>query len=220
MASFIVLLGAPGAGKGTQAKFLSEKFGLPHISSGDLFRKHLSEGTKLGDIAREYMNQGELVPDDVTIAMLKERINEPDCGTGAILDGFPRTPPQAEALDKLLSEQGSKVLVVPYIKVPEEVLVDRLSGRRVCREQGHVFHVIYNPPKVENVCDFDGSELYLRDDDKPDVVRNRIDVYLKKTAPLIDYYRSKGLLVEVDGNKSIDAIQKELSAIVNKALKV
>lgn len=220
MASFIVLLGAPGAGKGTQAKFLSEELGLPHISSGDLFRKHLNEGTKLGELAREYMNKGELVPDDITIAMLKERVNEPDCSSGAILDGFPRTPPQAEALDKLLKERNSIVSVVPFIKVPEDVLVDRLSGRRVCREHGHVYHILYNPPKEANKCDYDGSELYLRDDDKPDVVRNRIEVYLQKTAPLIDYYRSKGLLIEVDGNRPIDEIQKELYTVVKRALKI
>jgi len=218
MSSFIVLLGAPGAGKGTQAKFLSEEFGLPHISSGDLFRKHLRENTELGKTARDYMNRGELVPDDVTISMVKERIADADCRDGAILDGFPRTPPQAEALNGLLEEQNGKVVVVPYIQVPEDVLVERLSGRRMCREHGHVFHVKYNPPKVPDRCDYDGSELYQREDDKPEVVRNRIKVYLEKTAPLIDYYKKKGVLVEIDGNKPINDIKEELIAVVKKAI--
>jgi len=218
MSSFIVLLGAPGAGKGTQAKFLSEEFGLPHISSGDLFRKHLRENTELGKTAREYMNRGELVPDDVTISMVKERIANADCKDGAILDGFPRTPPQADALNSLLEGQNGKVVVVPYIQVPEDVLVERLSGRRMCREHGHVFHVKYNPPKIPDRCDYDGSELYQREDDKPEVVRNRINVYLEKTAPLIDYYRKKGVLVEIDGNKPIDDIKEELIAVVKKAI--
>ena len=218
MSSFIVLLGAPGAGKGTQAKFLSEEFGLPHISSGDLFRKHLRENTELGKTARDYMNRGELVPDDVTISMVKERIADADCRNGAILDGFPRTPPQAEALNGLLEEQNGKVVVVPYIQVPEDVLVERLSGRRMCREHGHVFHVKYNPPKVPDRCDYDGSELYQREDDKPEVVRNRIKVYLEKTAPLIDYYKKKGVLVKIDGNKPINDIKEELIAVVKKAI--
>ena len=218
MSSFIVLLGAPGAGKGTQAKFLSEEFGLTHISSGDLFRKHLRENTELGKTARDYMNRGELVPDDVTISMVKERIADADCRNGAILDGFPRTPPQAEALNGLLEEQNGKVVVVPYIQVPEDVLVERLSGRRMCREHGHVFHVKYNPPKVPDRCDYDGAELYQREDDKPEVVRNRIKVYLEKTAPLIDYYKKKGVLVKIDGNKTINDIKEELIAVVKKAI--
>ncbi len=210
MASFIVLLGAPGAGKGTQAEILAKRTGLPHISSGDIFRENLKKQTELGKLAQKYMSKGELVPDDVTIAMIKERLSRPDCAKGAILDGFPRTPAQAKALDEMLAELGGKVVAVPFIKVPEEELVDRLSGRLVCKANGHIFHKKYNPPKVPGICDYDGSELYQREDDKPEVVRNRIRVYLEQTAPLIDFYRARGLLVEIDGNQPIEKVTEDL----------
>jgi len=210
MASFIVLLGAPGAGKGTQADILAKRTGLPHISSGDIFRENLKKQTELGKLAQKYMSKGELVPDDVTIAMIKERLSRPDCAKGAILDGFPRTPAQAKALDEMLTELGGKVAVVPFIKVPEEELVERLSGRLVCKANGHIFHKKYNPPKVPGICDYDGSELYQREDDKPEVVRNRIRVYLEQTAPLIDFYRARGLLVEIDGNQPIEKVTEDL----------
>ena len=206
---FIILLGPPGAGKGTQARRLAETLGLPHISSGDLFREHLKKQTPLGQLAQQYMAKGELVPDEVTIGMVRDRLAQPDAQQGAILDGFPRTPAQAEALDALLAERRPRV-VVPYIRVPEDELVARLSGRLTCRAHGHIFHVRYNPPKQPGVCDYDGSELYQREDDKPETVRRRIQVYQTQTAPLIDYYRQRGLLVEVNGNAPMDQVTQAL----------
>ena len=214
MPTYIVLLGAPGAGKGTQAKILAEKTGLPHISSGDIFRENLKNNTELGRLAREYMSKGELVPDDVTIAMIRERLSRPDCAHGAILDGFPRTPAQAEALDEMLRELNGQVDVVPFIQVPEEELVARLSGRWICRAQGHIFHEKFNPPKVPGVCDYDGSELYQREDDRPEVVRERIRVYPEQTAPLVSYYRERGLLREVDGTQNIEQVTQALLALL------
>ena len=166
MAVYIVMLGAPGVGKGTQAKLIADRFGFPHISSGDLFRENLKNETELGKTAQEYMNKGELVPDDVTIGMIRERFSQPDCTMGAVLDGFPRTSAQAEDLDKLLEEFQSKVTVVPYIKVAESVLIKRLTGRLTCRENGHIFHKEFNKPKQDGICDHDGSELYQREDDR------------------------------------------------------
>ena len=212
MSVFIVLLGAPGAGKGTQAKILAQKTGLPHISSGDIFRENLKNQTELGKVAQQYMERGDLVPDDVTIAMIRERLARPDCARGAILDGFPRTPAQAEALDAMLADLGGKVGVVPFIAVPEDELVERLSGRLICKAQGHIFHKKFNPPKVPGVCDYDGSALYQREDDKPEVVRNRIRVYLKQTMPLVAYYRERGLLVEIDGTQPIEKVTEALWA--------
>lgn len=214
MGKYIVLLGPPGAGKGTQAEVLSEKTGLPHISSGDIFRENLKAQTELGKLAQSFMNRGELVPDDVTIAMIRERLSRPDCGEGAILDGFPRTPAQAEALDAMLAEFDSKVSSVPYISVPEAVLIERLSGRWTCRAQGHIYHSVYNPPKEAGVCDEDGSELYQREDDKPATVERRIRVYFEQTSPLIDFYRKAGLLVEIDGTKSIEQVTSTLLAAI------
>jgi len=207
---FIVLLGAPGAGKGTQAKILAQRTGLPQISTGDIFREHLSHQTELGRLAQQYMSKGELVPDDVTVAMVRERLARPDCKRGAILDGFPRTPAQAEALDAMLAEMGGKVGAVPFIEVPEDDLVERLSGRLICRAQGHIFHKKFNPPKVEGVCDFDGSELYQREDDRPEVVRHRIQVYLEQTMPLVAYYRTRGVLTEIDGTQPIEKVTEAL----------
>ena len=212
MATFIVMLGPPGVGKGTQAKILSEKTGLAHISSGDLFRENLKNQTELGKLAQTYMTKGELVPDDVTVAMVKDRLTHPDCEAGAILDGFPRTPAQAEALEAMLQDFNGRVDIVPFITAGEDVLVERLTGRWTCRANGHVFNEKTNPPKEDKKCDVDGSELYQRDDDKEDTVKNRIQVYFKQTAPLISYYRDHGRLVEIDGTQPIDQVTEDLLA--------
>jgi len=218
MPVYIVLLGPPGAGKGTQADIISEKFGLAHISSGDLFRENLKAQTELGKLAQGFINKGELVPDDVTIAMVKDRLTKPDYSQGAILDGFPRTPAQAEALEKMLAEWKSKVNCVPYIAVPQGILIERLSERWTCKEQGHVFHTKFNPPKVAGKCDEDGSDLYQREDDKPATVERRIRVYLEQTTPLIEHYRQQGLLAEIDGTRPIDQVASLLFETVKKAI--
>jgi adenylate kinase len=216
MATYIVLLGPPGAGKGTQAKVIADQFHLVHVSSGDIFRENLKNMTPLGIQAKGYMDRGELVPDDVTIAMIRERLQRPDCVEGAILDGFPRTPAQADALAVMLAELGGGVKVVPYISVPAPELVERLSGRWTCRAQGHVFHEKFNPPQAVGKCDYDGSELYQREDDKAETVKRRIDVYLEQTAPLIDYYQKRNLLAEVDGTQAIDKVTESMLAAVTK----
>jgi len=216
MARYIVLLGPPGVGKGTQAKILAEKTGLAHISTGDLFRENLKNETELGKLAKTYMNKGELVPDEVTVRMVEDRLERPDCADGAILDGFPRTPAQADALQSLLEKRGSEVTLVPYITAPEETLVERLSGRWTCRAQGHVYHIKFNPPKTPGICDIDGSELYQREDDKPETVKRRIQVYLEQTAPLIAYYRERGKLVEIDGSQPIEKVTEDLLAALEK----
>jgi adenylate kinase len=216
MPKYIVLLGPPGAGKGTQAKNISETQHLAHISSGDLFRENIKNQTELGKLAQSFINQGALVPDDVTIGMIRDRLSRPDCAEGALLDGFPRTPAQADALSAMLAERGGEVFCVPYISVPPEVLIDRLSGRWTCRAQGHVYHEKFIKPKVAGICDEDGSELYQRDDDKPETVRNRIEVYMKQTSPLITYYRERGLLVEVDGTLPIDQVSVLMQAAIAK----
>lgn len=218
MAIYIVLLGPPGAGKGTQAKIISEKMDLAHISSGDLFRENLKAQTELGKLAQVYMNRGELVPDDVTIAMVQARLQRPDCKAGALLDGFPRTPAQAEALSEMLAKNHESVTAVPYISVPAEVLIERLGGRWSCRAQGHVYHEKYNPPKTRGICDIDGSELYQREDDKAETVEKRIRVYFDQTAPLIDYYRQKNLLMEIDGTKSIEEVAGEIVSFLEKVV--
>lgn len=210
MAKFIVLLGPPGAGKGTQAQIIAKELELPHISSGDIFRENLKNETELGQTAKEYMNRGELVPDDVTIAMIRERLSRPDCADGALLDGFPRTPAQAEALGEMLAELGGEVAIVPYIKVSEGELIERLSGRLTCKAEGHIFHKKYNPPETPGVCDYDGSELYQREDDQVETVARRIRVYMEQTEPLIDYYRERGLLAEIDGEQPIENVTKDL----------
>jgi adenylate kinase len=212
MATFIVMLGPPGVGKGTQAKILCERTGLAHISSGDLFRENLKNQTELGKLAQMYMTKGELVPDDVTVAMIKDRLTRPDCESGAILDGFPRTPAQAEALETMLHEFKGHVNCVPYITAEEDVLVERLSARLTCREKGHTFNARTNPPKDDMKCDFDGSDLYQRDDDKPETVKRRIDVYLEQTSPLISHYRDHGKLVEINGMQPIDQVTEDLMA--------
>lgn len=217
MATYIVLLGPPGVGKGTQAKILSETSTLAHVSSGDLFRENLKNQTELGKLAKSFMDKGELVPDDVTISMIRDRIARPDCEAGAILDGFPRTPAQAEALEKMLSEFGSDVNIVPYITAAESVLVERTSGRWTCRENGHIYHQTFSPPKQAGVCDVDGSELYQRDDDKVETVTKRIRVYLEQTMPLVAYYRSAGKLVEIDGTQAVEQVTETLvAALKNK----
>jgi adenylate kinase len=208
--TYIVLLGAPGAGKGTQAQVISKTLGLAHISSGDIFREKLKGQTELGKLAKGYMDRGELVPDDVTIAMIRERLTRSDVAKGALLDGFPRTPAQAAALDEMLAGFASRVSAVPYIKVDETALVERLTGRWTCRAQGHVYHEKFNPPQRSEVCDLDGSELYQRDDDKAETVKNRIRVYFDQTMPLIEYYRNAGVLVEVDGAQPIEAVSHDL----------
>lgn len=218
MPSFIVLLGPPGVGKGTQAKILCERTGLAHISSGDLFRENLKNQTELGKLAQTYMTKGELVPDDVTIAMIRERLSRSDCETGAVLDGFPRTPAQADALDAMLQEFHGQVDAVPYITAREDVLVERLSGRWTCRANGHIFNEKSNPPQTPGICDFDGSELYQRDDDKPETVKRRIQVYLNQTAPLITHYGHQGKLIEIDGAQPIEQVTESLMDALKKFL--
>jgi adenylate kinase len=216
MPTYIVLLGPPGAGKGTQAQIVSKTLGLPHISSGDIFRENLKNQTDLGKQAKGFMDRGELVPDDLTIAMIRDRLSRPDCAPGALLDGFPRTPAQAEALAGMLESLNGKVNAVPYIKVAEQVLIERLTGRWTCRAQGHVFHEKHNPPKQAGICDHDGSELYQRDDDKAETVINRIQVYFAQTAPLIEYYQRAGQLLEIDGSQPIDKVTADLLAALAK----
>ena len=219
MPVYIVLIGPPGAGKGTQAQAISAKLGLPHISSGDIFRENLKQQTELGQQASAFMNRGELVPDDLTIAMIGERLSRPDCAPGALLDGFPRTPAQAQALNAMLKNFNGTVNAVPYIKVPEDVLVERLTGRWTCRAAGHVYHEKFNPPQVPGRCDVDGSELYQREDDKAETVTRRIRVYLEQTAPLIAYYQEAGVLMEVDGTRPIGQVTVSLLAAIEQGRK-
>ena len=214
MRDFIILLGPPGAGKGTQAKAISEKTELPHISSGEIFRENLKSKTKLGFLADEYIKKGNLVPDEITIAMIRQRLSLQDCDKGALLDGFPRTPAQAQALTEMLTEMQACVSCVPYINVPEDVLIERLTGRWTCRANGHVFHEKFNPPASPGICDFDGSELYQRNDDKAETVIERIRVYMGQTKPLIEFYKERGLLCEIDGSQSIDKVTSELLSSV------
>jgi adenylate kinase len=211
---YLVLLGGPGAGKGTQAERLSKSLGIPQISTGDLFRENLKQETELGLLAKGYMDRGELVPDEVTVGMVRERLSRPDCARGAILDGFPRTVAQAEALEGLLADMGGKLSAVPYVKVPEEVLLARLAGRWTCRQCGAMYHELFSPPKKAGICDRCGGELYQRPDDTPETQRHRIEVYFEQTAPLIDYYRDQGVLVEIDGRPGIEEIQAELLHVV------
>lgn len=210
MATFYVLLGPPGAGKGTQAKILSVALKLPHISSGNIFRESIAADTELGKVAGQYISRGELVPDDITNAMIRERLGRQDCSAGAILDGFPRTKVQAGALVRDLEEMGGQIAAVLSIDVPEEVLVSRLSGRWMCKQKGHVYHELYNPPREPGLCDIDGSDLYQRDDDNPETVAMRISVYLKQTAPLIEHFEAMGLLCRLNGNQEIEAVTEEL----------
>lgn len=216
MATFIVLLGPPGAGKGTQAELLAKTTKLAHVSSGDLFRENLKNQTDLGKLAKSFMDKGELVPDDVTILMIRDRLVRPDCAAGAILDGFPRTPAQADALEGMLTEFKSRVDLVPYITASEAVLVKRISGRWTCRAQGHIYHQTFSPPKQTGICDVDGSELYQRDDDKAETVAKRIRVYFEQTMPLVEYYRKAGKLIEIDGMQAVEKVTGILLAALNK----
>lgn len=208
---YLVLIGVPGAGKGTQARLLEEALGIPQISTGDLFRYNIKNRTELGVLAKSYIDRGDLVPDEVTIRMVEERLQHEDCAQGAIFDGFPRNLAQAVALDKLTEAHGG-IRQAPMINIEDEETMRRITGRRVCRSCGAVYHVEFNPPKVEGVCDLDSGELYQRDDDKPETVRNRLYVYYKQTAPLVGYYFAKGLLAEVDGSQPIEAVQAAILA--------
>jgi len=210
----VVLLGAPGSGKGTQGIPLAERLGLAHVASGDMFREHLQAGTKLGQMAQSYINRGLLVPDDVTTQMVLERIGRPEAAAGLILDGFPRTLAQARALDEALSQQGDAVDVAPFVVVSTEELLRRLAGRWVCRAAGHSYHVVSNPPRKSGICDVDGSELYQREDDSIEVARKRLQVYFEQTEPVVDYYRGRGVLVEVKGERSIVNVFDELVAAI------
>jgi adenylate kinase len=216
MPIYLVLIGLPGAGKGTQADFLSQQKHLTHVSSGDLFRDNIKRQTELGKQVEAILKSGALVPDDVTIAMVRDRLQQPDCVAGAVLDGFPRTPAQAVALNAMLGELGGKVNLVPYIKVRDEVLVERLSGRWTCKVCGSVYHETFNPPKVAGKCDKDGSDLVQRPDDRAETVKTRIEEYMKNTAPLIEHYQKQGLLVEINGEQDIEAVTAELLAAVGK----
>jgi adenylate kinase len=214
MPAYILLVGPPGAGKGTQAKRLCERLGLLHVSSGDLFREHLKNKTDLGQKAQGYIDFGELVPDDLTIAMIRERLTRPDAANGAVLDGYPRTHPQAQALDGMLSELGGQVDVVVYIHVSMSALIRRLTGRWMCRKAGHIYHEDFDPPQRPGVCDVDGSELYKRSDDSEETVTYRIQVYLEQTAPLVTHYRRKGVVIEVDGEQPIEKVTEAVLALL------
>jgi adenylate kinase len=218
LGGYVVVLGPPGAGKGTQAKVLAQSLGVPHVSSGDLFRDHAARGTELGKLAKEYMDRGDLVPDDVTVGMVMERIGAPDCGDGVILDAFPRTLEQAVALDEALAERGEGVSATLLLHVGDEEAMGRLTSRRTCGECGWVCNLVSDPPEGEGVCDVCGGELCTRDDDKPETVRNRLYTYYKETAPLVGYYFAKGLLVEIDGERGIEEVQKDMRGAVEKAL--
>lgn len=210
----IVLLGAPGAGKGTQAAKMVEQFALPHISTGDIFRKAVADGTPEGLEAKRYMDAGDLVPDDVVIGIVKARLAEPDCADGFILDGFPRTAPQADALGRALESMGKTLDAVILVDVAKEALVTRLTARRQCRGCGRIYNIVTDRPKMYNVCDECGAEVYQRDDDKVETVMNRLDVYESNTRPLIDYYAAQGLLTKVDGSRSVDAVFADVAAIM------
>jgi len=206
----VVLMGPPGAGKGTQAKAICAELQIVHLSTGDLFREAVREGTPLGLEAQTYMNRGELVPDAVTVAMLLERLDRPDASNGALLDGFPRTLPQAEALEEALRARGSRVDLAIYLAVPREVLLSRLSGRWMCRDCSATYHESFNPPTVAEQCDRCGGELFQRPDDRRETAEHRLDVYMEQTVPVIEYYRRKGILVEVNGDQSREAVERAL----------
>lgn len=212
----IIMLGAPGAGKGTQAKKIAEKYQIPHISTGDIFRANIKGGTELGMKAKTFMDQGMLVPDEITIGMLMDRIAQEDCVNGYVLDGFPRTIPQAESLTKALAERGEKVDYAINVDVPDENIINRMSGRRACLGCGATYHIKYNPPVKEGVCDTCGQNLVLRDDDKPETVKKRLDVYHQQTQPLIDYYKHAEVLAEVDGTQPMDAVFQGIVEILGE----
>ena len=211
---YIILVGAQGSGKGTQAEMLSQALGVPHVASGDLFRKAIDEKTELGLKAKVYIDRGELVPDDLTVAMVVKRLEEPDCSQGVLFDGFPRTVAQAEVLDKGLQEVGKQIDLAIYLQVLREELLKRLSGRYICRAKQHVYNINTHPPKVAGVCDIDGSELYQRSDDTGEAVQKRLDIFFNETIQLLDYYRNQKKLVEVDGNQNIDQVQQSLLDVI------
>ncbi|SEI68056.1 Adenylate kinase [Lachnospiraceae bacterium A10] len=210
----IIMLGAPGAGKGTQAKKIAEKYGIPHISTGDIFRANIKNNTELGKKAKEYMDQGLLVPDELTCDLVTDRIQQDDCSKGFILDGFPRTIPQAEALDKALTAMGQSMDYAVNVDVADENIIDRMSGRRACLKCGATYHIITIPPKSEGICDNCGSELVQREDDKPETVKKRLDVYHEQTQPLIDYYNNQGILRTVDGTKDFEGVFQDIVMIL------
>lgn len=207
---YVILLGAPGAGKGTQAAAITGATGIVHVSTGDLFRENIRGGTELGQLAKSYMDRGELVPDEVTVRMLLERISRPDCQKGALFDGFPRTIAQAERLDAALRERGSRVEAALYLQVPDGVLLQRLTSRWLCRKGPEIYNAITEPPRVQGVCDVDGGELYQRDDDKPEAAARRLQVFHDETEPLIGYYRAQGKLVEIDGQRDPEDVGRDL----------
>ena len=210
----IVMLGAPGAGKGTQAKMIAAKYDIPHISTGDIFRANIKNNTELGKKAKTYMDQGMLVPDELTLELIMDRFKQPDCANGYVLDGFPRTIPQAEALTEALKAEGSNLDFAINVEVPDANIVNRMSGRRACLSCGGTYHIVYNPTKTEGICDACGGELVLRDDDKPETVAKRLDVYHTQTQPLIDYYAGQQILKEVDGTKDVAEVFRDIEAIL------
>ncbi len=210
----IVMLGAPGAGKGTQAKKIVDKYGIPQISTGDLFRANIKAGTELGKKVTSYMDRGALVPDDLVLDLVMDRLSQDDCQNGYVLDGFPRTIPQAQALTAALKEKGEKLDYAINVDVPDEAIVNRMGGRRACVGCGATYHVVFNPPKKEGICDVCGKELILRNDDKPETVQNRLNVYHQQTQPLIDYYQEEGILRQVDGTQEMDAVFAEITALL------
>lgn len=210
----IIMLGAPGAGKGTQAKMIADRYGLPHISTGDIFRANIKNGTELGIEAKKYMDQGLLVPDELTVKILLDRVAQDDCSNGYVLDGFPRTIPQAQVLDKALAELGDKIDYAINVDVPDENIINRMSGRRACVACGETYHIVHVPTKVEGICDRCGKELILRDDDKPETVKNRLNVYHEQTQPLIDFYTAKGVLKSVDGTVDRKDVFTSITAIL------
>lgn len=212
----IIMLGAPGAGKGTQAKKIAAKYAIPHISTGDIFRANIKNNTELGQKAKTYMDKGELVPDELVVDLIMDRFKEADCANGYVLDGFPRTIPQAEALDKALSANGESVDYAVNVKVPDENIINRMSGRRACVGCGATYHIVYNPTKVEGKCDACGADLILRDDDKPETVEKRLNVYHEQTQPLIDYYKAKGILKEVDGTVDMKDVFAAITDILGE----
>ena len=215
----VVLLGPPGAGKGTQAKLLQDEFGACQISTGDILRKAVAEQTTLGKEAAGYINRGALVPDDVIVNLVAERLKEPDCEKGFILDGFPRTIPQAQGLDRILKTMGLSLNGVLSVQVPESIIIERLAGRRTCRSCGALSHMVFNPPKKAGVCDRCGGELYQRDDDREQTIANRLKVYEKQTAPLANYYRERGLLREIDGVGEVDDIRARVTKALGDVLR-
>ncbi len=212
----IIMLGAPGAGKGTQAKKIAAKYGIPHISTGDIFRANIKNGTELGKKAKSYMDQGMLVPDELTVSLVMDRFQEPDAQKGYVLDGFPRTIPQAESLDEALKKRDSQIDYAVNVDVPDENIINRMSGRRACVKCGATYHLQYAAPKKEGVCDSCGEALILRDDDKPETVKKRLKVYHEQTQPLIDYYAQKKVLKEVDGTQGLDEVFSQITAILGE----